>query len=626
VRRFALLAIFAAASLAAAASAVGAGPGQGGVQLTPVNRVPFPDRGYIVDLPKAAHLTSSNVQLTENGIGIGEVTVSPLTASGLRFGVVLAVDASDSMKGAPYADALGAAQTFVSQRGRNEQIGLVTFSGSVRVLHGLTPAAGALNQALTHPPEVAYGTHIFDAIDASLSLLRRAKLSTGAIVLLSDGTDVGSNATISGAVRRASAQHVRVFTVGLRSGSFDPTTLESVAKGTGGTYAEATSPQALAPIYATLSSRLAREYLLEYRSVAAPNTHVDVAVSINGVGSSATSYTSPKPSGLAPFHHSAVDRFLLSGWSLFFLALFVAGLAVYVVRKLVPGTASPVVQRVAAFASAGLSSVDGSSSKSRQKTGRPRPPAVTRRAHGALAGLDRALEIADMRTSATALVVFSAVGMVVAMIVLAAISPVFVVLGLLVPLIPRAVVRYKLRKVRDTFAEQLPPNLQVLASALRAGHSFIAALTSMVEQAGEPSKRELRRAVSDEQLGVPVDEAIRRVAERMQSRDLDQVALVAELQRTTGGNVAEVLDVVVATIRDRQDVRRMVKTLTAQGRMARWILTSLPIVTGFAFYLIQPKLVGPFYAATLGQVVVLVAAIAVICGSLAIQRIVEIEV
>jgi tight adherence protein B len=200
------------------------------------------------------------------------------------------------------------------------------------------------------------------------------------------------------------------------------------------------------------------------------------------------------------------------------------------------------------------------------------------------------------------------------------------VLGFVVPLIPRSVVRYKLRRVRDQFAEQLPPNLQVMASGLRAGHSFIAALTSVVEQADEPSKKELRRAVSDEQLGVPIDEAIRRVAERMKSRDLDQVALVAELQRTTGGNVAEVLDVVVATIRDRQDVRRMVKTLTAQGRMARWILTSLPVVTGFAFYLIQPKLVGPFYAATLGQIVLLMAAIAVICGSLVIQRIVEIEV
>jgi len=625
VRRFVTNAVLAAAALAAAATAVGAGRApQGGVQLTPVLRVPFPDRGYIVDLPKAEHLTSSDVQLSENGIGIGDVTVSPLTASGLRFGVVLAVDASDSMKGAPYAAALAAARTFVSQRGRNEQIGVVTFSGSVRVLHTLTPAAGALEQALAHSPAVAYGTHIFDAIDTSLAVLRRAKLSTGAIVLLSDGTDVGSSATLAGAVTRAYRQHVRVFTVGLRSRSYDPTTLQSVASGTGGAYVEATSAQALAPIYASLSSRFAREYLLEYRSLVPPNTHVDVAVSINGLGSSATSYTSPKPSGLAPFHHSGVDRFLLSGSSLLLLALIVAGLAVYVVRRIFPGTASPVVQRVAAFAGAGL--VDGPTATAPQRRSRPQPPPIPRRAHGALAGLDRALEIADMRASATALVGFTVVGMVLAIIILAVISPVFVVLGFVVPLIPRSVVRYKLRRVRDQFAEQLPPNLQVMASGLRAGHSFIAALTSVVEQADEPSKKELRRAVSDEQLGVPIDEAIRRVAERMKSRDLDQVALVAELQRTTGGNVAEVLDVVVATIRDRQDVRRMVKTLTAQGRMARWILTSLPVVTGFAFYLIQPKLVGPFYAATLGQIVLLMAAIAVICGSLVIQRIVEIEV
>jgi tight adherence protein B len=132
--------------------------------------------------------------------------------------------------------------------------------------------------------------------------------------------------------------------------------------------------------------------------------------------------------------------------------------------------------------------------------------------------------------------------------------------------------------------------------------------------------------VSDEQLGVPIDEAIRRVAERMESRDLEQVALVAELQRTTGGNVAEVLDVVVATIRDRQDVRRMIRTLTAQGRMARWILTGLPVFTGLAFYAIQPKLAGPFYGATVGQVVLLMAALSVIVGSLLIQKVIEIDV
>jgi len=624
VRRLAILAAFISASCVAAAVAVGAGAApRTGVQLTPVLRVPFPDRGYIVDLPKAVHLTSGDVRLTENGIGIGDVTVSPLSASGLRFGVVLAVDASDSMKGAPYSDAVGAAQTFVSQRGANERIGIVTFSSRAHVVQALTPSAGQLRQALAHPPAVSYGTHIYDAVDTSLGLLRRAKVSTGAIILLSDGRDVGSTASLSGAVARAYRQHVRVFTVGLRSQSYDPTTLRALADGTNGSYVEATSAQALAPIYATLSSRLAREYLLEYRSLAPPNTRVDVEVSINGLGSSATSYTSPKPSGLAPFHHSGVDRFLLSPGSLLLLALIVAGLAAYVVLKFAPGTASPVVQRVAAFACGHTAEAQRPAGEPRS---RPHPPAIARRTEGALASLDRDLEIAEIKTSALGLVGATTVGTVCVMIILAVISPVFVVLGFAVPLIPRAFVRYRLKRVRDKFAEQLPPNLQVLASALRAGHSFIAALASAVEQSEEPSKKELRRAVSDEQLGVPIDEAVRRVADRMKSRDLDQVALVAELQRTTGGNVAEVLDVVVATIRDRQDVRRMVKTLTAQGRMARWVLTSLPIVTGFLFYLIQPKLVGPFYSATIGQIVLVMAAIAVICGSIVIQRIVEIEV
>jgi tight adherence protein B len=619
VRRLALTAVLAACVLAPAASGA---PAPTGIQLTPVLRVPFPDRGYVVDLPNAAHLTSSDVQLSENGIGVRDLTVSPLASSGLRFGVVLAIDSSLTMAGTPYAAAIDAARAFLAQRGQNEQVGVVTFNGSVRVLQRVTASASALRRSLAHPSPVAYGTHIFDAVDVSLALLRDAKISTGAIVLLTDGQNVGSKATLSGAVTRAYRQHVRVFTVGLRTPAFNSATLRRMAGSTGGSYVEATSPKALGPIYASLSSRLAREYLLEYRSLAPPNTLVNVKVSITGLGSSATSYTSPKPSGLKPFHHSAVDRFLLSGWSLFLLALVVAGLAVVVVRKFAPGTSSPVVQRVAAFAGG------ASTERTADERPKPRPQArpITRRTQGVLARLDRDLEIAEINTPALALVVGTIVATVCAMIVLAAISPVFVVLGLAIPLVPRAFVRYRLRKVRDKFAEQLPPNLQVLASALRAGHSFVAALTSVVEQAEDPSKKELRRAVSDEQLGVPIDEAIRRVAERMKSRDLDQVALVAELQRTTGGNVAEVLDVVVATIRDRQDVRRMVKTLTAQGRMARWILTLLPIVTGFFFYLIQPHIVGPFYSATVGQVVLVLTAIAVISGSLIIQRIVQIEV
>ena len=112
----------------------------------------------------------------------------------------------------------------------------------------------------------------------------------------------------------------------------------------------------------------------------------------------------------------------------------------------------------------------------------------------------------------------------------------------------------------------------------------------------------------------------------MESRELEQVALLAELQRTTGGNAAEVLDTVVATIRERAEVRRLVRTLTAQGRMARWILTALPIVTGLAFYVIQPQMMKPMLAATGGQVALVLAAFMVATGSMVIQRIVEIKV
>jgi tight adherence protein B len=132
--------------------------------------------------------------------------------------------------------------------------------------------------------------------------------------------------------------------------------------------------------------------------------------------------------------------------------------------------------------------------------------------------------------------------------------------------------------------------------------------------------------LADVQLAVPMDEALRRVAKRMNSRDLEQVALVAELQLTTGGNVAEVLDVVVGTIRERADLRRLVRTLTAQGRMARWILTALPVASGFGFYLIEPDVMSPMLHSAFGQVLVVVAAGMVATGSFVIQRLVDIEI
>jgi tight adherence protein B len=565
--------------------------------------------------------------VTENGKPVADVTVTTLAGSGLGFGAVLAVDASASMQGNPYAGAIAAAQSFVAKRGAGEKIGLVAFNGGIHVLQAPTLGKSRLQRALANPPPLAQGTRIYDAIERSLELIARAKLSTASIVLLTDGRDVGSKASLKRAIARAQQQNIRIFTVGLRSPAFDPAVLRSLADQTGGRFAEASSPAQLAVIYGTLSNRLAREYLLEYRSLARPHSQVNVQVKVRGFGASASSYTAPTPAGLAPYHESFVSRFLLSGISLFLLALVVAGLIVYVLQTLLKESRSDLVERVSAFSGdAAAAPPAPRSGRDRKREWHARRRAAASSARGALANLERTLEIADIQMSAGGVVILTILATIFVIIVLALISPVIAVLGLLTPVLSRTLVQRKLKKVRADFAEQLPPNLQILASALRSGYSFTGALTTVVDQAHEPSQRELRRVLADDQLGVPMDEALRRVAERMQSRDLEQVALVAELQLSTGGNVAEVLDVVVGTIRDRQDVRRLLKTLTAQGRMARWILTGLPIATGLAFYGYEPGIVGPFYTKVIGQVVIVICAILVACGSLVIQRIVDIEV
>jgi tight adherence protein B len=125
---------------------------------------------------------------------------------------------------------------------------------------------------------------------------------------------------------------------------------------------------------------------------------------------------------------------------------------------------------------------------------------------------------------------------------------------------------------------------------------------------------------------VPVDEAVNRIAERMSSRDLEQVALLAELQRTAGGNAAEVLDTVIRTLRERADVRRLIRTLTAQGRMARWILTLLPLFAGLAMWMLQRDLMRPLFTTSGGQIAIVISACMVVAGSLVIQKIVDIKV
>jgi tight adherence protein B len=193
-------------------------------------------------------------------------------------------------------------------------------------------------------------------------------------------------------------------------------------------------------------------------------------------------------------------------------------------------------------------------------------------------------------------------------------------------LVARELIHAKLNRKRRAFAEQLPDNLEVLAAALRAGHSLVAALSAVVESAPEPSTSEFRRVVAEEQLGVSLEDALNTVVERMASRDLDQVALVARLQRETGANAAEVIDRVIETVRSRADLRRLVRTLTTQGRMSRWVLTGLPLALALFLPLISHGYLDPLLHRSTGQLLLAVAAVMVAVGSVVIGKIVDIKV
>jgi tight adherence protein B len=166
----------------------------------------------------------------------------------------------------------------------------------------------------------------------------------------------------------------------------------------------------------------------------------------------------------------------------------------------------------------------------------------------------------------------------------------------------------------------------VIASAMRAGQTFAGSLQAVVDDAPEPSSKELRRAVTDEALGVPLQDALGHVTERMKSEDFQHVAIVAGLQRDTGGNTAEVIDLVADTIRGRIELRRLVRGLTAQGRLAGFVLSALPAGLLLIISMINPSYAHPLFHSTPGLIALAVALGLMVSGSYIIRRIINITV
>jgi tight adherence protein B len=628
MRRVAVLALLAFGLGVAPATA-------GSLRLSPARGGPYPERAYLLTLPGRASLTPGQVSITENGAAVSGLSVLPANAVGQsHFGTVLLIETSSSMRGSAIRAAVGAAQSFAQQRNAHQPLGVADFDNLARIVLPLTTDRAAIGRVLAAVPVLASGTHIFNAVSTGLQMLARANVTGGAIILLSDGAITGrlslqaSRQRKAQVIAAAQAQNVRVYAIGVHDSAFSARTLESLAAAAGGTYTEVNSAR-LSSFLRELGTELSNQYLVRYRSLASLGSKVQVVARVAGQpGTAFARYVAPSIPSAATAARAVPRR--VSFWQTTkaaLLACVVCGALIGLAAMALLTPRRGVRRRVGRFVTTATSKKQASwtgmlleRSFGDDEGRRPRSRWWT--------ALAQEVELARVGISLGRIVVLTGLGTLLLgwLLVTATASPLGAVLALSLPVGVRIAIRVRVDRERRAFDEQLPDNLQVVASAMRAGHTFVGALAIVAEDAPEPSRRELRRVLSDEQLGIPLVDALNGVTKRMNSRDFEHVALIAALQRETGGNTAEVIDSITETIRERLDLRRLVRTLTAQGRLSGWVVSALPVALLVGVSLINPHYMHPLFHRAAGIIALGLAAVMLVTGFLVIRRIVDINV
>jgi tight adherence protein B len=205
-------------------------------------------------------------------------------------------------------------------------------------------------------------------------------------------------------------------------------------------------------------------------------------------------------------------------------------------------------------------------------------------------------------------------------------GPALALLGLLgLPIGARVLVKFRASRRRAAFADQLDDSLQLMASSLRAGHSLLRAVDAVSQEAAAPTSEEFARIVNETRVGRDLGEALDEVAQRMGSDDFLWIAQAIAIHREVGGNLAEVLDTVGHTIRERNAIRRQVKALSAEGKLSAIVLMGLPFgIIGF-ISMTNPSYLAKFTQSFMGYAMLAVAAGMMLVGGLWLRSTVRIK-
>jgi len=588
--------------------------------------------------------------LLENGEP-REVTVEAAAKDDLR--VVLALDVSGSMRGDPLASAKEAATQFINQMPSGVEISIVSFGNSPALAAEFTSDKQTLLAAVGSL--AARGeTALYDGVTTAATLLSSEDQAGRTIVLLSDGGDTISSGSLGDAVASLRSLGADLYAVELQSPENDSVALQALAEAAGGTVIPAGDPAALESLFGDIASELLSSFRLAFTSEAFDSATLSIQAIVGGsvIGGGTRNVglpespsivdsepvagedpvTDPEPAPVpAPRPGTSVELSWLEtgvGSWVGAGAIFLAFSIVFIIMALRPRT-----QRAARGRSTLTQSVPGRARNTQNSALSVIAESATSLAEQALDRGDRFKTLnASLERAGVALrpgeflVLVVAGAMAAAAIGNLLLNPAFGLLfgGIVVLLVPMRLNSMS-EKRSAAFDEQLGDTLQLMATSMRAGYGLLQAIDAVAEEALSPTAEEFQRIKIETHLGRDLDDSLKAAAGRVDSEDFRWVAEAIEIHRQIGGDLAEILDALNETIRDRNRIRRRIKALSAEGRISGIILSLIPVVLVFVIMIINPAYIGELPSTGVGQGLIVGGIIAWLFAVTWMRRIIRLQ-
>lgn len=558
---------------------------------------------------------------------------------------ILVLDASGSMKGDGIDAARAAASTFVNALPSDVKVGLVAFSDQSRVL--AKPAADKASVIAAIDSVRADGaTALFDAVRMGLGLVPAGEQAR--LVVLSDGKDTVSQTSLSEVTRAASTSGVPIDVVAMRQGTDNLQVLKAISGRSGGALLAANTVSELPAAFTAAKQSFSgsRIYLTSTIPTGIDASGQPVTATVKADGSLLQQTTTlPATTSLAgsslpatvsapPAAATNVSPPLTrAGWVVpILLGVAVAAtllliVAMFVRARRIRGEGERVNQ-VMAYQSGNAQGADAPVDGDPRALLAPLDRYLAKRSHYRETQI--ALAAAEVQMTPAEWLASRIAAMLVLALVLSLLlrSPwLGVLVGLIAAWFMTATwLRSRVAARREAFAEQLPDFMMLLSSSLRAGMSFTHALESTSAEGQGEVGRQMQRALREVQIGSTTEVALMECADRMDNDDLRWTVTALSIQREVGGSLSAILDTSVNTIKGRAELRREVRTLSAEGRMSAYILVALPVSVAAFLFFFRREYVSLLWTTTLGLAMLMLMVVLIFFGWIWMRGVVRIKV